>query len=185
MLKIYGLTLFNGANPVNRKEKEALVVEMQDVFQSTAIVVITHNQGLTVADSTLLRNQMRAAGASYKVVKNRVVKRALAGTQFEPLDSYFTGPTAIAWSDDPVSAAKVAVDFAKKNDKLQLVSACFDGSVLDVAQLKTLASLPSLDELRATLVGLLQAPAGKLAQLSSAPAAAIARQISAYAEAQK
>ncbi len=168
---------------MNRTEKEALVGEMQNVFQSTSIVVITHNQGLTVADSTLLRSQMREAGASYKVVKNRVVKRALAGTQFEPLDSYFQGPTAIAWSADPVSVAKVAVDFAKKNEKLQLVSACLDGNVLDVAQLKSLAALPSLDELRAILVGLLQSPAGKLAQISAAPAAGIARQIAAHSAA--
>ncbi len=165
---------------MNRKEKEALVVQMQSVFQSARIVVITHNQGLTVGDSMALRRQMREVGASHKVTKNRVVKRALAGTSFESLDSYFQGPTAISWSNDPVAAAKVVVDFAKQNEKLQLVTACLDGKILNVDEVKALAALPSLDALRGKLIGILQAPAGKVAQLTSASASGLARQIAGY-----
>ena len=165
---------------MKREEKTALVDEMQKVFQDAKIVVMTHNQGLTVAESTALRNKMREVGASYKVTKNRVVKRALTGTPFESLEAYFQGPTAIAWSDDPVAAAKVTVDFAKTNEKLQLVTACLDGNILDADAIKALAALPPLDVLRGQLIGILQAPAGKIAQLTKASGAGIARQIAGY-----
>ncbi len=165
---------------MNREEKAALVSEMQQVFQDAKIVVITHNQGLTVSQSTALRSQMRAVGASYKVTKNRVVKRALAGTPFESLEAYFQGPTAIAWSDDPVAAAKVTVDFAKTNDRLQLVTACMDGKTLDANAIKALALLPSLDVLRGQLIGILQTPASNIAQLTKASASGLARQVAGY-----
>ena len=165
---------------MNREEKAALVSEMQQVFQDAKIVVITHNQGLTVSESTALRQKMRAVGASYKVTKNRVVKRALAGTPFESLEAYFQGPTAIAWSDDPVAAAKVTVDFAKTNEKLQLVTACMDGKILDANAIKALATLPPLDVLRGQLIGILQTPASNIAQLTKASASGLARQVAGY-----
>ena len=165
---------------VDRSQKEALVAALNQLFEGTSLVVVTQQSGLTVAESSQLRQQMREAGASYRVAKNRLTRRALEGTKFEALQSLFTGPTAIATSEDPVAAAKVCVDFAKKNEKLTIVGGALGSDVLDVSGVEGLAKLPSLDELRATLIGLLQAPATKLAGVAQAPAGQLARVFSAY-----
>jgi large subunit ribosomal protein L10 len=138
------------------------------------------NLGLSVAQSTDLRSKMRDAGASYKVAKNRLAKLAIVDTDYSGLGDMLTGPTALASSVDPVAAAKVAVDFAKTNDKLEIVGGSMGTQVLNAEGIKALASMPSLDELRGTLIGLLNAPATKIAQLSTAPAAKLARVFGAY-----
>ncbi|MCK5274695.1 MAG: 50S ribosomal protein L10 [Alphaproteobacteria bacterium] len=166
---------------MDRGKKEALVAELRQTFDENELVVITHQTGLTVAEASDLRRKMREAGARFKVTKNRLVKLALVGTKFEHLTDNFSGPTAIAVSVDPVAAAKVAVEFATKNDKLAIVSGALGEKGLDADSVKALAKLPSLDELRGTIVGLLQAPAGKLARVTQAPAAQLARVFSAYA----
>ena len=166
---------------MNRSEKTEAVETLNASFNEAAVVVVTRNLGLTVAQSTDLRNKMRDAGASYKVAKNRLAKIALKDTQYDSLSDLLTGPTALATSGDPVAAAKIAVEFAKTNDKLEIVGGAMGDTFLDVNGVKALASMPSLDELRATIVGLVQAPATKLAQLSTAPAAKLARVFGAYA----
>jgi large subunit ribosomal protein L10 len=167
---------------MNRSEKTETVASLNATFNEAAVVVVTRNLGLTVAQSTDLRLKMRDAGASYKVAKNRLAKIALEGTQYGSVAELLTGPTALATSSDPVAAAKIAVEFAKTNDKLEIVGGAMGGTFLDVNGVKALASLPSLDELRGTLIGLIQAPATKLAQLSTAPAAKLARVFGAYAD---
>jgi len=144
-------------------------------------VVVTQYSGLSVTEITDLRNQMRAAGANFKVTKNRLTRLALADTPYAGLADMFTGPTAIAFSEDVVAPAKVAVDYAKKNEKLVVVGGAMGENVLDVAGVKALASLPSLDELRGKIVGLLQAPATKVAGVVQAPASQLARVMGAYA----
>jgi len=166
---------------VDRAQKEQLVAELNSTFQEVALVVVTQQSGMTVAESTDLRRKMRAAGASFKVTKNRLTKLALEGTKFKGLDELLTGPTAMAFSVDPVAAAKIAVEFADKNKKLVIVGGALGDQVLDVAGVTALAKLPSLDELRGKLVGLLQAPATKLAGVTQAPAGQLARVFSAYA----
>lgn len=166
---------------MNRSEKTETVASLNATFMQAAVVVVTRNLGLTVAQSTDLRNKMREAGASYKVAKNRLAKIALDGTQYGPVADLLTGPTALATSSDPVAAAKIAVEFAKTNDRLEIVGGAMGDTFLDVNGVKALASMPSLDELRAKIVGLVQAPATKLAQLSTAPAAKLARVFGAYA----
>ena len=166
---------------MERAKKEALVAELHQTFEGAELLVVTTQSGLTVAEASELRRQMREAGASYKVTKNRLAKLALKGTKFEHLAENFTGPTAIAHSVDPVAAAKVAVEFAKKNDKLSIVAGALGDKELDASAITALARLPSLDALRGTIVGLLQAPAGKLARLTQAPAGQLARVINAYA----
>jgi len=166
---------------MNRSEKTDAVAALNATFNEAAVVVVTRNLGLTVAQSTDLRLKMREAGASYKVAKNRLAKIALSDTQYVSLSDLLTGPTAIATSADPVAAAKVAVEFAKTNDKLEIVGGAMGETVLDVEGVKSLASMPSLDELRATLIGLVQAPASKIAQVVVAPAGKLARVFGAYA----
>jgi large subunit ribosomal protein L10 len=165
---------------VDRGEKEQLVASLKQTFQESAIVVVTHYSGLTVAEMTDLRGRMREAGAGFKVTKNRLTRLALEGTKFAPLSDYFTGPTAVAFSEDPVAAAKVAVGFAKDNDKLIILGGAFGEEMLDVNGVRTLASLPSLDELRGKLVGMLQTPATRIAGVLQAPAGQVARVIGAY-----
>lgn len=165
---------------MDRSQKEALVAALNQVFEGSSLVVVTQQSGMTVSEASKLREQMRAEGASYRVTKNRLTRRALEGTKFEALQSLFTGPTAIATSTDPVAAAKVCVGFAKKNGKLTIVGGALDSEVLDASGIEFLAKLPSLDELRSTLIGLLQAPATKLAGVAQAPAGQLARVISAY-----
>jgi len=164
---------------VNRTEKAELIETLQSTFNASTTVVVTHQVGLTVAESGVLRLKMREAGAGFKVTKNRIAKLALKDTRYEDLDSLFTGPTAIGTSQDPVAAAKTLVEFAKSNNKLTIVGGSIDGKVLDKSGVEALAKLPSLDELRGKLVGLLQAPAGKLARVAQAPAGKLARVIKA------
>ena len=167
---------------MDRAEKKQLVATLSQVFSETSVVVVTRNHGLTVAQVNDLRGKMRAAGASYKVAKNRLARIALEGTDYSTIGNLLVGPTAIATSADPVAAAKAAVDFAKTNDKLEIVGGAMGSTVLDVDGIKALAALPSLNELRAKIVGLVQAPATKLAQLTSAPAGKLARVFAAYAD---
>ena len=165
---------------MDRSQKADSVAQLNAVFNEVGVVVITRNLGLSVAQSTDLRAKMRDVGASYKVAKNRLAKLALKETQYEGLEDYLSGPTALAYSVDPVAAAKAAVDFAKTNDKLEIVGGSMGGQLLDEAGIKALASMPSLDELRGTLVGLINAPATKIAQVVNAPAAKLARVFGAY-----
>jgi large subunit ribosomal protein L10 len=166
---------------MNRSEKTDAVAALNATFSEAAVVVVTRNLGLTVAQSTDLRNKMRDAGAVYKVAKNSLAKIALKDTQYESVSDLLTGPVALATSADPVAAAKIAVEFAKTNDKLEIVGGAMGDTVLDVDGVKALASLPSLDELRAKLIGLVQAPATKIAQVVVAPAGKLARVFGAYA----
>ena len=166
---------------MDRSQKAESVAQLNAVFNEVGVVVVTRNLGLSVAQSTDLRAKMRDAGGTYKVAKNRLAKLALKDTQYQGLEEYLTGPTALAWSTDPVAAAKAAVDFAKTNDKLEIVGGAMGSTQLNAEGVKALAAMPSLDELRARLVGLVQAPATKLAQLSTAPAAKLARVFGAYA----
>ena len=166
---------------MDRSQKAESVASLNAVFTEAGVVVVTRNLGLTVAQSTDLRGKMRAAGASYKVAKNRLAKLALKETKYEGLEDFLAGPTALATSADPVAAAKAVVDFAKTNDKLEIVGGSMGGQLLDQAGVKALASMPSLDELRAKLIGLVNAPATKVAQLVNAPAGKLARVFGAYA----
>jgi large subunit ribosomal protein L10 len=166
---------------MDRAQKKEAVATLKQTFSEANVVVITRNLGLTVAQSTQLRNRMRDAGAAYKVAKNTLALIAVDGTRYAPLSDMLTGPTALATSTDPVAAAKAAVDFAKTNDKLEIVGGAMGDTLLDVNGVKALAELPSLDELRARIVGLVQAPATKIAQLVNAPAAKLARVFGAYA----
>ncbi len=166
---------------MDRAEKQELVKSLNQTFSEVGLVVVTHYSGLSVSEITDLRRKMREAGASFKVTKNRLTRLALQGTQYEPIADLFTGPTAIAYSDDPVAAAKVSVSFAKSNEKLVVLGGALGTTVLDKDGVKALADMPSLDELRGKLVGLLQAPATKVAGVLQAPAGQMARVMSAYA----
>ena len=167
---------------VNRQEKAELIETLQTTLNASSTVVVTHQVGMTVAESSDLRGKMREAGAGFKVTKNRIAKLALKGTAYEDLESMFTGPTAIGTSADPVAAAKALVDFAKDNDKLTIVGGSMDGKTLDKAGVEALAKMPSLDELRGRLVGLVKAPAAKLARVAQAPAGKVARVFQARAD---
>ncbi|HET8534915.1 MAG TPA: 50S ribosomal protein L10 [Sphingomicrobium sp.] len=166
---------------MDRSQKADLVDQLKHVFSETSVVVVTRNHGLTVDQSTDLRNKMRDAGAQFKVAKNRLALLALDGTRYKPIGDLLTGPTALATSSDPVAAAKVAVEFAKTNEKLEIVGGAMGDTVLDVNGIKALAALPSLDELRGTIIGLIQAPASKIARTVAEPGAQLARIFSAYA----
>jgi large subunit ribosomal protein L10 len=166
---------------VDRARKEELVTELNQSFGDAALVVVTQQSGMTVAESTELRARMREAGAGYKVTKNRLAKLALAGTTYEPISDLFNGPTAIAFSADPVAAARVAVNYAKENDKLVVIGGAMGETLLDENAVKALAALPSLDELRGKLVGMLNTPATRIAGVLQAPAGQLARVIGAYA----
>jgi large subunit ribosomal protein L10 len=165
---------------VDRSQKEALVTRLKETLEQASLVVVTQQSGMTVSESTDLRTEMRKAGAGYKVTKNRLTRRALEGTKFEALQSLFTGPTAMAFSEDPVAAARICVDFAKKNPKLTVVGGALGEKPLDSEGVSALAKLPSLDELRSKLIGVIQAPATKLAGVTQAPAGQLARVFSAY-----
>ena len=166
---------------MDRAQKTEQVSALAKTLSETAVVVVTRNHGLTVAQVTDLRTKMRAAGASFKVTKNRLARIALEGSPYQPLGELLTGPIGFATSTDPVAAAKVAVDFAKTNDKFEIVGGAMGDTVLSIDGVKALATLPSLDELRAKIVGLIQAPATKIAQLVNAPAGKLARVVGAYA----
>lgn len=166
---------------MDRAQKSEAVAALKQTFEEVAVVVVTRNLGMTVAQSTALRGKMREAGASFKVAKNTLTLIALEGTQYAPIGDMLTGPTALATSADPVAAAKVAVDFAKTNPKFEIVGGAMGDTLLDVNGVQALAELPSLDELRAKIIGLVNAPATKIAQVVNAPAAKLARVFGAYA----
>ncbi|MEG8039697.1 50S ribosomal protein L10 [Sphingomonas sp. LR60] len=167
---------------MDRSQKTAAVAELNATFSEVAVVVVTRNLGMTVAQSTDLRNRMRDAGATYKVSKNKLARIALDGTDYGSISDMLTGPVGLATSTDPVAAAKVAAEFAKTTDKFEIVGGAMGTTPLDVAGVQALATLPSLDELRAKIVGLIVAPATKLATITQAPAAQIARVLAAYSE---
>jgi len=167
---------------MDRSQKADTVAALNAMFSEVGVVVVTRNLGMTVAQSTALRGKVREVGASYKVSKNSLAKIAIKGTNYEGIGDLLTGPVALATSVDPVAAAKAVVEFAKTNDKIEIVGGAMGALVLNAEGIKALASMPSLDELRGRLIGLVQAPATKLAQLATAPAAKLARVFSAYAE---
>ena len=166
---------------VERAAKAESIETLKGVFKTSGVVVVAHYAGLTVAQMQILRKQARQAGASVKVAKNRLAKIALEGTDVASIASLLKGPTLIAFSSDPVAAPKVASDFAKANEKFVILGGAMGKTALDLDGVKQLASLPSLDELRAKIVGLVQAPATKIAQVVNAPAAKLARVVQAYA----
>jgi large subunit ribosomal protein L10 len=166
---------------VDRAQKQKVVDSLHGTLMQTELVVVTQQVGMTVAEVTALRRQMREAGAGFKVTKNRLARRALEGTKFAQLAPLFKGPTAVAYSTDPVAAAKVAVNYANANEKLSIVGGAMGSLLLDSKGIKALATLPSLNELRAKLVGLLQTPATRVARVLQAPAAQLARVMGAYA----
>jgi len=167
---------------VNREEKQELITTLNAAVAGQAFIAVTHNNGLTVAEVQALRKQMRDAGASFKVAKNRLARLALAGTKFENLSDLLKGPTGLAYSKDPVAAAKVCSKFAKTNNKLVILGGNLDGQKMDTAAVETLASLPGLNELRGKIVGLLQAPATKIAGVLAAPGGQLARVLAARAK---
>lgn len=167
---------------MERAEKREFVTELNQVFKGTGSVVVAHYSGLTVAQMNDLRSRMRVAGGTVKVAKNRLAKIALQGTESEGISSLFQGQTLIAYSDDPVTAPKVAVEFSKGNDKLVVLGGAMGATNLDAEGVKALAALPSLDELRAKLVGMIQTPATRIAQVVNAPAGQLARVFNAYAQ---
>jgi large subunit ribosomal protein L10 len=167
---------------VDRSQKEALVAEMNGVFTDAGVVVVAEYSGLTVSEMTDLRVKMRNAGANFKVTKNRLARLALDGTDYSSLSDKLKGPVGVAYSSDPVAAPKVVMDYAKGNQKFVVIGGAMGATVLDPDGVKSLASLPSLDELRGKLVGLLQAPATKVAGVIAAPASQLARVLSAKAE---
>lgn len=153
---------------MNREEKAKLLSELNELFTKSEIIVVSHYKGLTVKEASNLRDNIRKAGAGFKVTKNRITRLALKGTSFESLADLFTGPTAIAFANDPISACKACVEFAKTNEKLLVVGGAMGTGVLSVADINKLASIPSMDELRAKIIGLLQAPAAQLARVTFA-----------------
>ncbi|MBV9346561.1 MAG: 50S ribosomal protein L10 [Pseudolabrys sp.] len=166
---------------MDRAEKQASIDELNGVFKTSAVVVVAHYSGLTVAQMQTLRKQMKAAGGKVKVAKNRLAQRALEGTDAASIAPLLKGPTVLAYSSDVIAAPKVATDFAKANEKFVILGGSMGKTALDMNAVKALASLPSLDELRAKILGLLVAPATKIAQLTNAPAAKVARVVQAYA----
>ena len=166
---------------MDRAAKKEAVTELNEVFKASNVVVVAHYAGLTVAQMQNLRKQARQAGASVKVAKNRLAKIALEGTDVASVAPLLKGPTVIAYSGDPVAAPKVVTDFAKANEKFVILGGAMGKTALNPDGIKALAALPSLDELRGKIVGLLVAPATKIAQLANAPAAKLARVVQAYA----
>jgi large subunit ribosomal protein L10 len=166
---------------VERAAKKQAIDDLSEVFKGTSVAIVAHYSGLTVAQMQVLRKQMKQAGAAVKVSKNRLAKIALEGTDVVSIGSLLKGPTVIATSKDPVAAPKVAIEFAKTNEQFVILGGAMGKTVLNPDGVKALASLPSLDELRGKIVGLLVAPATKLAQLTNAPAAKVARVVQAYA----
>ena len=164
---------------MNRTEKTELIETLQSTFNASTTVVVAHQMGMTVAESGELRQKMRDAGAGLKVTKNRIAKLALKGTRYEDLDSIFTGPTVVGTSEDPVAAAKILVEYAKENPKVTIIGGSMDGKNLDKAGVEALAKMPSLDELRGKMVGLIQAPAAKIVRIVQAPAGDLARVVKA------
>lgn len=167
---------------MERAEKRELVATLNQVFANTGVVVVAHNVGLTVAEMQSLRGGMKQAGATVKVAKNRLVKLALQGTEIDHITDLFTGPTLIAYSDDPVAAPKAAVEFARTHEDFIVLGGAMGSTSLDADGVKALATMPSLDELRARIVGMINTPATRIAQVVNAPAGQLARVFNAYAE---
>jgi len=168
---------------VERAEKREIVAALHDVFAKTGVVVVAHYAGLSVAAMTKLRRDMRSAGGQVKVAKNRLVKLALEGTDAKGIADLLRGPTCIAYSVDPITAPKIAVKFAKANEKFVILGGTMGQTVLDAQGVSSLANLPSLDELRGKLIGLMQAPASKIARTLTEPGARLARVFGAYGKA--
>ena len=167
---------------MERAEKREFVTNLNTVFENTGSVVVAHYTGLTVAQMSDLRSKMRVAGGTVKVAKNRLARIALQGTKSEGMSDLFKGQTLIAYSDDPVTAPKIAVEFAKTNDKLVILGGAMGATTLNADGIKALATMPSLDELRAKLVGMISTPATRIAQVLSAPGAQVARVLNAYSQ---
>lgn len=170
------------AETVDRTEKSALVGELNQTFMESGVVVITRQKGMSVTQTEDLRVKMREAGARYKVTKNRLARLALKGTPYEALDSYFVGTTSISTSADPVAAAKVAVEFAKKNDQIEIIGGALGTNVIDAKGVEALAKLPSIDELRSKIIGVILAPATKVAGVINAAPTKLARVLQAKAD---
>ncbi|MBN9508057.1 MAG: 50S ribosomal protein L10 [Alphaproteobacteria bacterium] len=166
---------------MDRTEKHEFVASLASVFADTSMVVVTRNSGLNVAEMTELRRRMRAAGATFRVAKNRLTTLALDGTRFDGIKPLLKGPTALAWSHDPVAVAKAAVEFARTNEKFVVLGGAIGAQTLDAAGVKALSELPSLEALRARLLGLIVAPATRIAGILQAPGGQIARVLAAYA----
>ena len=167
---------------MDRTQKEQVVASLKDEFLKATTIVVTHYKGLTVDDITSLRKSMLNLGASFKVTKNNLAKLALLGTEYEQISSMFSGPTAVASSDDPVAAAKAVVDFSKENDNLVIIGGAINDKIMGVDDIQSLAKLPSLDELRAKIVGMISTPATRIAGVAQAPAGQIARILNAYSQ---
>ena len=167
---------------MDRTEKRELVASLATVFADTSMVVVTRNAGLTVAEVTDLRRRMRAAGANFKVAKNRLALLALEGTKFDGIKPLLTGPTALAWSRDAVAVSKAAVEFARTNEKFAVLGGALGTQTLDAAGIKALSELPSLETLRAGLLGMLNTPATRIAGILQAPGGQIARVLAAFAD---
>ena len=163
---------------MKRSEKKEFVQKLKEEIDNSSSVIVTHYSGLTVDESDQLRSEMRNNGAKFKVTKNRLTKLALEQTQFKDLADLFTGPTAIAYSSDPVAPAKVAVSFEKKLEKFKIMGGGYDGEKIDYTKINFLATLPSMDELRGKIVGLISAPAQKIASVLKEPAGQITRLVS-------
>ena len=167
---------------MDRQQKRDFIASLSDILADTSFVLVAQNKGLTVADVSELRRRMRAAGATYKVAKNRLAIRALDGTRFDSISPLLKGPTALAWSRDPVAVAKTAVDFAKTNDKFVILGGALGTQNLNPDGIKALAELPSLDTLRAGLLGMIQTPATRIAGILQVPGSQLARVLSAFAK---
>ena len=167
---------------MNRTEKEELVESLRQSLNKAGVILVTHNAGLTVAEVTDLRKIVRKSGATYKVAKNRLACIALEGTKFEAAKSIFKGPTALICAEEPIAVAKAIIGYATSNPKLKIVGGCLDGQLLDEKAIKTLSTLPSLNELRARILGMLQTPATRLATVLQAPASQVARVVQAYSK---
>jgi large subunit ribosomal protein L10 len=174
--------LLNWSETVERAEKREFVSELNEVFKASGSVVVASYAGVTVAQMNDLRSKMRAQGGTVKVAKNRLAKSALQGTESEKINNLFKGQTLICYASDPITAPKIAADFAKTNDKLVIIGGAMGATALDAEGVKALATLPSLDELRAKLLGMIQTPATRIAAVVQAPAAQLARVFAAYAK---
>ena len=167
---------------MNRAEKAEFIQSLAAVFADTSFVLVSRNNGLTVADVSDLRRRMRAAGATYRVAKNRLATRAMDGTRFQGVAPLMRGPTALAWAQDPVAVAKTAVDYAKGNEKFVILGGALGTQTLDPDGVRALAELPSLETLRAQILGLIQTPATRIAGVLQAPGSQLARVFSAFAK---
>ena len=167
---------------VDRQAKESFVANLKDVFNTSAVVVVAQNTGLTVSEMNELRSAMRDAGGQIKVIKNKLTKIALDGTPLSAIEEYLNGPSMLAYSDDPVAAPKIAIKFAKENDNFVVLGGSLPEKKIDLGEVKQLASLPSLDELRAKILGLINTPAGNIASLVNTPGTNLAQVVKAYSE---